>query len=340
METLTSRERVWKTLRHEPVDRVPRQLWALPGVGMFRAEELQKMRERFPSDFAEPLVRYGSSRRSRGVPNMPGINTDDWGSIWHVGEPGVIGEVKEYAIPRLEDVDGYEVPWELLEEADFSKVDEGCRTTDRFVLGGTATRPFERMQFLRGTENLFLDLAAGEPEAFALRDKLHAFSMREMAMWAATKVDGVSFMDDWGTQQSLLISPALWRSFYKPLYKEYCDLLHAAGKAVFFHSDGHIEAIYPDLVEIGVDAVNSQLFCMDVERLSDVHGDRVSFWGEIDRQFVLPFGTTDVVRAAVDWVAAATIGRRGRTGVIAECEWGVHDPYDNIAAVFDQWNQW
>ena len=57
METLTSRERVWKTLRHEPVDRVPRQLWALPGVGMFRAEELQKMRERFPSDFAEPLVR-------------------------------------------------------------------------------------------------------------------------------------------------------------------------------------------------------------------------------------------------------------------------------------------
>jgi len=322
------------------VDRVPRQCWSLPGVGMFRPKELATLLERFPSDFAAPDFAYGPSRRAKGVPCLPGEYTDEWGSLWHVGEPGVIGEVKGSLIPDLTCAADYEVPWELLDEADFSRVDASCAATDRFVLAGTFTRPFERLQFLRGTENLFMDLATGEQELLCLLDKLHAFSMREMEMWAKTAVDGVSFMDDWGSQRSLLVSPDLWRSVFKPRYRDYCDLLHAAGKAVFFHSDGNIEAIYPDLVEIGIDAVNSQLFCMDLERLSAEQGSRIAFWGEIDRQSTLPFGSVDDVRAAVDRVAAATIGRWGRTGVIAQCEWGVNDPMENIEAVFDQWNRW
>ena len=337
---MTSRERVSRTLKHKPVDCVPRHLWTLPGVGMFRKDEMNLINTAFPSDIISPDVKFGVSRRASGKPNLPGIYTDAWGSIWHVAEPGVIGEVKEYAIPELEDVSHYELPWELLDRADFTKVDASCAATDCFVLAGTWTRPFERMQFLRGTENLFIDLANDEPEIWHLRDSLHEFSLREMNLWAQTAVDGVSFMDDLGSQKSLLISPEIWRAFYKPLYKEYCDILHAAGKAVFFHSDGHIEAIYPDLVEIGIDAVNSQLFCMDIERLAANFGDNITFWGEIDRQFILPFGTTDDVRNAVDRVATATIGKRGRTGIIAECEWGLHDPYENIKAVFDQWNRW
>lgn len=338
--SMTSRERVWKTLHHELVDRVPRQLWALPGVGMFQSEELERLAADYPSDFAGPDFRYGVSRRAGGVPSMPGVYTDEWGSVWHVGEPGVVGEVKLFAIPELDDADSYRLPWELLDEADVSRVDASCASTSSFVLAGTHVRPFERMQFLRGTENLLMDLAADEPGIRRLRDRLHAFFLREMSMWAATAVDGVSFMDDWGTQQSLLVSPEIWRAFYKPLYKDYVDILHAAGKAAFFHTDGFIEAIYPDLVEIGIDAVNSQLFCMDIEGLANRFGDRITFWGEIDRQFVLPFGTPEQVRAAVDRVARATTGKRGRTGVIAQCEWGVKDPYENIAAVFDQWNQW
>ena len=74
-------------------------------------------------------------------------------------------------------------------------------------------------------------------------------------------------MDDWGTQISLLINPQIWREIFKPMYKDYCDLAHSKNKYVFFHSDGFIEQIYPDLVEIGVDAINSQLFCMDIENL-------------------------------------------------------------------------
>ena len=158
-----------------------------------------------------------------------------------------------------------------------------------------------------------------------------------MRLWAATAVDGVSFMDDWGTQRALLISPPLWRELFKPLYREYCEILHAAGKWAFFHSDGHIAAIYPDLIEIGVDAVNSQLFCMDLEELGRRYGGQITFWGEIDRQGVLPWGTPEQVREAVRRVRRAL--DRGRGGVIAQCEWGINDPYENIEAVFAAWEE-
>lgn len=335
---MTPRERVIKTLTFDSPDRVPRQLGMLPGVPKYRGEELKRFLEKFPmNDFTGPKVRYGAARRARGQACEVGENVDAWGSVWHVAEPGVIGEVKEYPLADWSALGSYTVPWELLDEADFSEVNKGCAETESFVLAGTETRPFERMQFLRGTENLFLDLAYGTPELYRLRDMLHEFSVREMKMWAETDVDAVGFMDDWGTQVSLLISPQAWREFFKPLYRDYCDILRSHGKFVFFHSDGNIESIYPDLIEIGVSAINSQLFCMDIEGLAAKHKGKITFWGEIDRQRILPFGTPEEVRAAVRRVRSALDDGKG--GVIAQCEWGVKDPAENIEAVFDEWSK-
>ena len=335
--TMTSRERVVATLEFTGPDRVPRELWALPGISMFRQTELSELLAAYPSDFAGPQASYGQSHRAHGQPGVVGENVDAWGSVWTVGEPGVVGEVKACPLSDWSALDNYELPWELLREADLSAVNRSCAETDRFVKVGTETRPFERMQFLRGSEDLFIDLAYGTPEIYRLRDMLHEFFVKEMEMWAETDVDAVSFMDDWGSQRALLISPEMWRSFYKPLYKDYCDILRARGKYVFFHSDGNIEAIYPDLIEIGVHAVNSQLFCMDLEGLGQKYAGQITFWGEIDRQSVLPFGTVDDVRSAVRRVRKAL--DTGRGGVIAQCEWGVKDPKENIAAVFDEWGQ-
>ena len=98
-------------------------------------------------------------------------------------------------------------------------------------------------------------------------------------------------MDDWGSQKSLLINPKQWRKIFKPLYKEYIDLAHQAGKKIFMHSDGYIFDIYGDLIELGLDAINSQLFIMDIEEIGKHFGGQITFWGEIDRQHLLPHGT-------------------------------------------------
>lgn len=336
IDPMDSRECVKRTLQFQPVDRIPRDLWALPGIVIFRIDEYQEMIRRYPLDFISPDYTYGSGERVSGVFGEVGQYTDAWGCVWHVGEPGVVGEVKEEPIAEWSALNTYRPPYELLLEADLSRVNRSCAETDKFVKVGTETRPFERLQFLRGTEKLFLDLAYGDSRVFKLLEMLHDFFMQEMHMWAETDVDGVSFMDDWGSQTSLLISPDMWRQIFKPLYKDYCDVLKSKGKFVFFHSDGNIRSIYPDLIEIGIDAVNSQLFCMDMEELGDSFSGKITFWGEIDRQHVLPFGIEDDVRASVRRVCSS-LGR-GDGGVIAQCEWGNDVSSDNIAAVFDEWN--
>ncbi len=332
---VTSRERMTRALRFEHPDRAPRHLWTLPGVPMFRADELAALRARFPEDIAGPDARYGRAERARGIPNQVGVYTDEWGCTWEVLEPGVIGEVKGAPLDDWAALAYYQPPNEILDNADFSRVNASCAQSDKFILAGTTVRPFERMQFIRGTEKLFIDLAYGTADLFILRDMLHEFFLRELELWIKTDVDAISFMDDWGAQHRLLISPTMWREVYKPLYADYVALIHSAGKFAFFHSDGHISAIYPDLIEIGVDALNSQLFCMDIEALGQAYRGKITFWGEIDRQALLPFGTPDAVKAGVHRVRRALDDSSG--GVIAQCEWGNDVSMENVAAVFEAW---
>ncbi len=332
---MTSRERVIRTLEFDNPDRAPRDLWALAGVGMLRRDELDAMFQKYPTDFAGPNGRYGPSNVARGSGGEVGTYVDDWACEWTVAEVGVCGEVKHPPLADWSRLEGWAPPWELLDNADLSGVNESCKKSDKFMKTGTHVRPFERMQFLRGTENLFVDIMERSDEFNELCRLIHAFNLRDIEMWAKTDVDAVGFMDDWGTQNALLIDPEAWRAIYKPMYKDYCDILKAHNKYIFFHSDGHIAAIYPDLIEIGIHAVNSQLFCMDIEDLARLHKGKVTFWGEISRQDILPFGTVDDVRNAVRRVRRALDDGRG--GVIAQCEWGVRDPRENIEAVFETW---
>jgi uroporphyrinogen decarboxylase len=129
----------------------------------------------------------------------------------------------------------------------------------------------------------------------------------------------------------------MWRELFKPMYKDYCSLIRAAGKKVFMHSDGCIDAIYADLIDAGVDVINSQLFTMDIEDLAGRFKGRITFNGEIDRQWTLPFGTVQDVRRAVGRVRRALDDGRG--GVIAQCEWGVRTPSENVRAVYQAWTE-
>ena len=144
-------------------------------------------------------------------------------------------------------------------------------------------------------------------------------------------------MDDWGSAHSLLIHPDMWRAIFKPLYQDYCDLIHKAGKHAFFHTDGFIEPIFNDLIEVGIDAINCQLFCMNIEELGRLYKGKITFWGEMDRQHILPFGSQEDIRNAVARVRSALYDPSG--GVIAQCEWGKDNSRESIETVFSVWDE-
>jgi len=332
---MTSRERVQAALRFSSPDRVPRDLWALPYISLFRRHELDAVLERFPVDFGRPELTPGTGGDEMENLGKPGTYVDEWGSVWHVGEPGIIGEVKQPALDDWSKLATFQPPWETIRNRDVSRANASCAESDKFMLSAVCARPFERLQFVRGSENVYVDLAYDTKELRTLLEMIHEFYLEDVSWWAKSDVDAVFLMDDWGTSHTLLISPEMWRAVFKPLYKDYCDIIHEAGKYVFFHSDGHIEAIYGDLIEVGVDALNSQLFCMDIEGLAARYKGKITFWGELDRQRVMPFGTPDEVRESVLRVRRALDDGTG--GVIAQFEWGKNDPRVNVEAAFEAW---
>jgi len=214
-------------------------------------------------------------------------------------------------------------------------VNRFCTSTDRFVLAGNLPRPWERYQFLRGTEVSLVDVMMPEEGMAECLKVIHDHYMREMEFWVTTDVDGVFFMDDWGSQTQLLIPPPVWRELFKPLYKDYCDIAHAHGKFAFMHSDGYIAEIYEDLVDAGINAQNSQLFVMDMADLAKRVKGKITFWGEMDRQHVLTSENPEVGRKGVRTVASHLHDKRG--GVIAQYEFGPGTNPVTARAVFEEW---
>jgi uroporphyrinogen decarboxylase len=332
---ITGRERVRATLTFSHPDRPPRDLWALPYVQLFLKDDLDALLQRFPLDIDRPELSPGSDDQDLQKYAREGTYRDEWGSIWHMAEPGIVGEVKEPALVDWSVLAGYRPPLESIRNRNWDHVNRLCARSEKFMISSVCARPFERLQFLRGSENLYMDLAEGSREFRTLLEMVHAFYLEDVAGWARSDVDAVFLMDDWGSNTSLLIHPEQWREVFKPIYRDYCEIIHESGKFVFFHSDGNIEAIYEDLIEIGVDALNSQLFCMNIEDLARRYRGRITFWGEIDRQHVLPFGTRHDVREAVRRVRTALDDGTG--GVIAQCEWGKDNRRESIEAVFEAW---
>lgn len=336
-ETMTSRERVRRCLTFHTPDRPPRQLWVLPIAIQEHPEEYRRIIERWPGDFGSPEWDPPASERRRGDPHVVGTYVDDWGCEFENIQAGVIGEVKRPQLADWSALADLTPPWELVPEAEhLAPVNESCARSDEFMLVFVGTL-FEQMQFLRGTENLFVDIMEQPAELFKLRDMVHEYNMAVVRAWLETDIDGVSMNDDWGTQNALLIPPRLWREIFRPCYSELVHAVKSAGKHFFMHSDGHVSEIYEDLISIGVDAINSQLFCMDIEEIGRRFRGCITFWGEIDRQHILTSNDPQVVRDAVRRVAQALYDPSG--GVVAQCEFGAGARPAAIDAVFGEWEK-
>ncbi|MCE5249952.1 methyltransferase [bacterium] len=332
---MTSRERMRKTLEYARPDRVPRQLWLLPYATDHYPGAVDRIHHDFPDDITNPPEVYSTPPHTEGDPYTPGFYRDEWGCVFENHQPGYIGEVKEPLLRDWNDTGKIRTPDELL-TLDVAAVNDYCRNTDTFVIPGCFARPFERLQFIRTTEKLFCDLMDQPPELFALIGRIHAFYIKQLELWAKTDVDALFFMDDWGAQRSLLISPDLWRSIFKPLYRDYITIAHDHGKYCFMHSDGYIIDIIPDLIGLGLDALNSQIFCMGADKLGERFRGKLTFWGEIDRQHILPYASPDEVSAAVRNVREALYCDGG---AIAQCEFGPGARPENVYRVFETWNE-
>jgi len=334
----TPREIVTRAVKFQSPERLPRELWYQTWGNIHFPDAVKELQRRYPNDMCGAPDVYRPSPRARGDTTRAGAHVDEWGCTFVNLEAGVLGEVRDPILRDISDWRSVRPPYETLPESPAAARDaiaRFCAGSDLFVSANCCPRPWERCQFLRGSENALLDLMTPDAGFRDLLRVVHEFHLKELEFWASTEVDCIRFMDDWGGQRQLLIPPALWREFFKPLYREYCELIHSTGKLAFMHSDGHISEIYEDLIEVGVDAVNSQLFCMDMADLARRAKGRITFWGEIDRQHVLPSPDPEDGRRAVREVARHFYDPRG--GVIAQFEFGPGANPATALAIMEEW---
>lgn len=335
---MTSKQIVYDTLEHRSPARAPRDLWTLPWAEWHYPQEMAQLRQRYPSDFGGVPFTLEKQPIGRGDMYRSGEAYDDWGCCFTNIHEGVIGEVKHPQIPAEDEdwdnADNIHIPVELL-TFDIDEINAGCAKSDKFIMGGCCPRPFEQLQFIRGTENLYMDLIDPPPAMLKFMDRMHSFYCELLEKWAKTDVDALNMMDDWGSQRSLLISPALWKKYFLPMYRDYISIAHSHGKKMFMHSDGYILDIIPILAEEGLDAINSQLFCMGLENMKHLKG-KITFWGEMDRQNLLPHGTPEDIRRAVRDVHN-TLWDNG--GCIAQLEFGPGAKPENVVAAYDEWDK-
>ena len=332
---MNPRRLVQKTLTFDSPERIPRHKGILPWAEKNYPDFVRKLHEIFPDDVVSAPTVYTRSLGTRGDRYEKGTYIDEWGCVFTNPLDGVIGIVQTPLVAEWKDLDRLKPPDAAL-SVDREAVNAFCRETDRFVLMGSFVRPFERFQFIRTMENALIDIAEKPPELYELLDKIHQHYLKEVEAWAETEVDAISLMDDWGTQKGLITSPDVFRQMFLPMYKEYAEVARHHGKYLFMHSDGYIMEIIPDLIDAGVSALNAQIFCMGVEELGKSYRGKLTFWGEIDRQNLLPHGSHQDIRQAVYdvWLHLYQGG-----GVIGQCEFGLEARPENVFTVYQTWDE-
>jgi uroporphyrinogen decarboxylase len=182
-----------------------------------------------------------------------------------------------------------------------------------WIVGVTVTTILETAWALRGLEQLLVDLAVDPDLANHLLDipyRYHLIAAKELVRLG---VDMIWTGDDIGSQLDMMISPKMWRRYLKPRMANYISELKAINPdiKIAYHSDGNILRIIPELIEIGVDVLNPiQPASMNPSQIKEAFGDRLCFWGSIDEQHTLPFGSKSDVEVEVRQ-RLQTIGREG-----------------------------
>lgn len=325
---MTSRERVIRAIEFSGPDKIPTRHATFPGTLRKHGQKLVDFLNENPDDFSGGKAEVPPPLDE----NLPPMETyrDDWGCLWLRRRGYTAGEVKEAPLADWDSYKDYQFP----EALTFEAVEEHIRRTNhQFYTFGMSWQLnlFERLQFLRGTENLFIDLADDRAEVHELADRLVEYFIAAIKRCVKTGADGYGFSDDWGSQKALLISPEKWRSFFKPRYRRMFDVVKDAGAHVSFHSDGWTLDILDDLVEIGVDMINPQHHIMGNARVAERIAGRICLRSDLDRQHIIPRGSPDEIEAHVKEIIRLFGNFNG--GLVLHGEVGPEVPFENIMAM-------
>ena len=348
---MTHKERLLTAINHEEPDRVPLCAWYTPeaekkllhhlGIESEQTETYKAaggplpilMDHDFLISWIGPCTSYYSDPAEE--------YTDEWGIGWkwfRNAAGGSYTEMVRHPLADIIDPSQFSLP-------DFTREDRyagACRLVADYgkeygIMGGCACTLFELAWYLRGMEQVMADMISNKDFMHAYLDRLMKWIDDAGTRMVGLGVDVIWIGDDFGMQDRMLISPRLFREFFKPRYAH----LFAKWKAInpnvkiAFHSDGEIYAIIPDLIEVGLDILNPvQPKSMDPARLKKEYGKHLTFWGTVDIQEVLPFGTpqqvADEVRLRLD-----TAGRGG--GLIISPAHNIQPevPIENILAFYE-----
>lgn len=288
---MNSRERVYKAVHFQLPDRIPLRFMIGPAAQVKHGQAIVDIFGGEPDDFGE-FVRLVPRTEWDGYYRF-GDWVDEWGVRWHNAVDGLIGVALGCPLEDWKKFDGYQ-PRRLPAEEEIKRFDDVIESAGhqyfQTIIPSWDLQLFERMHYLRGFQRVMEDLATGSKEIYRLRDMIHELNMEVFRRLVRTHADYLVFQDDWGTQTSMLISPAAWRRFFKPCYAELFEMVRRSGKDLYFHSDGYVQEIMKDLVDIGVNIFNVQHSIMDTRYLGREFGGKVCFACYIDLQFVLPRG--------------------------------------------------
>lgn len=331
---MTPKERILAVLARQPVDRLPIDLWHTPDIGAelrrhcnvetdlaaYRALGLDKIVWVFMDYAADSGERAGA---------QSGAGAESGGSrtMWGVPLQEVQAGAARYAEFAGAPLAGYDTPasldrypwWPRAGRFDYAGAERAARAAARdFAVIGPWVSCFEIYSQLRGLEQSMIDLVENEDLVEAGLDRIEAVQSEMMQRFfarAGRSLDLVFISDDIAGQQSLLMSPAMWSRHLQPRLRRWCDLIHAHGLKVLYHTDGAALPLLGPILDCGVDVLNPiQHACpgMDLAGLKKEFGDRVIFHGGVDNQTVLPRGTPDQVRAEVrECLRTLGAGREG-----------------------------
>ena len=205
-----------------------------------------------------------------------------------------------------------------------------------FLVGDMELTMFDMMAQLVGLEKLLLDMAMGEAYVEVLIERTKEFALAVGKKLLSMGVDGIWAGDDFGSQSGMLISPTMWRRYFKDRYRQVYAELKAVNPDVLAmqHSDGAVAPILGEWIEVGMEVFNPvqpNVPGHTPEELKSKYGDRLSFWGAIDQQNLLPFGTPAEIEADVK-AKIEVLGRGGGYMVAPAHIIQAETPLENVEA--------